>query len=67
MRLLLEWKIISTVSLCVVCCPSENWLGLHSPKEKIRESGLWLVNELHKLPLSENDYEVLKTNVLVKS
>ena len=63
-RLLLESKIISTVSRCNECNPSENWLGLHSPKEKIRESGLWLVNELYKQPLSESDYEVLKTSIL---
>lgn len=66
-RLLWESKIISTVSLCDECRPSENWLGLHSPNDKIRESGLWLVNELYKQPLSESDYEVLKTNILGKS
>jgi hypothetical protein len=66
-RILWESKIISTVSRCKECRPSENWLGLHSPKEKIRESGLWLVNELYKQPLDESDYEVLKTNVLDKS
>ncbi|MEO8426626.1 MAG: hypothetical protein ABI651_05885 [Verrucomicrobiota bacterium] len=63
-RLLWESKIISTVSSCDECRPSENWLGLRSPKDKIRESGLWLVNELYKQPMSENDYEMLKTNVL---
>jgi len=66
-RLFWESKTISTVSLCDECCPSENWLGLHSPKTKIQESGLWLVNELYKQPLSESDYEVLKTNILGKS
>jgi hypothetical protein len=65
--LLWESKIISTVSRCKECRPSENWLGLHSPKEKIRKYGLWLVNELDKQPLSESDYEVLKTNILGKS
>jgi hypothetical protein len=65
-RLLWESKIISTVSLCDECCPSANWLGLHSPKEKIRKNGLWLVNELYKQPLSESDYEALETNVLGK-
>ena len=55
-RLELESKIISTVSLCRGCKPSKKWLGLYSPKEKIRESGLWLVNELYKQPLSENDF-----------
>ncbi len=63
-RLKLESKMISTVSSCKICKPSENWLGLFSPKDKIRESGLWLVNELYKEPLSDNDIEELK--MLVK-
>jgi hypothetical protein len=54
-RLELESKMISTISLCPECLPSKNWLGLFSPKEKIRESGLWLVNELYKKPLEEKD------------
>ncbi len=58
-RLDLEGKIISTVSLCENCKPSKNWLGNFSPKEKIRRSGLWLVNELWKTPLSENEMEKL--------
>ena len=64
-RLELESKIISAVSLCEECKPSDNWLGLCSPKEKIREGGLWLVNELYKKPLSEKDIENLK--LLTKS
>jgi hypothetical protein len=51
-RLGLESKMISTVSLCEECQPSTKWLGLCSPKDKIRTSGLWLVNELYKEPLS---------------
>jgi len=62
-RLELESKIISTVSLCDECNPSPNWLGLFSPKEKIRKSGLWLVNKLCKTPLSEKDLKELK-NIL---
>jgi hypothetical protein len=58
-RLEMESKIISTVSLCKECKPSEGWLGLFSPKEKIRESGLWLVNELYKQPLSEEDLKYI--------
>ena len=54
-RLDLESKIISTVSLCEECAPSDHWLGLYSPKAKIRESGLWLVNELYKEGLDESD------------
>jgi hypothetical protein len=59
-RLDLESKIISTVSLCTECNPSKSWLGLLSPKQKIRESGLWLVNELYKTPLSDENLEELK-------
>ncbi len=58
-RLELESKIISTVSLCDECEPSKNWLGNYSPKDKIRGSGLWLVNELNKTPLSEKDISEL--------
>ena len=47
-------------SLCEDCKPSENWLGNFSPKEKIIKSGLWLVNELWKTPLSDEDMIELK-------
>lgn len=66
-RLRWESRIISTVSLCEECRPSDKWLGLYSPKAKIRESGLWLVNELFKQPLSESDYEAVKMVVLSKA
>lgn len=59
-RLEIESKIISTVSLCDECKPSENWLGNFSPKEKIRKSGLWLVNELWKTPLTDANMIELK-------
>lgn len=59
-RLDFESKIISTVSLCEECKPSKTWLGNFSPKEKIRKSGLWLVNELWKTPLSNEDLTELK-------
>jgi len=59
-RLEFESKIISTVSLCEECKTSENWLGNFSPKEKIRKGGLWLVNELWKTPLSDEDIAELK-------
>jgi len=59
-RLALESKIISTISLCNECKPSKNWFGFNSPKGKIKESGLWLVNELYKEPLSDKDIKELK-------
>ena len=58
-RLFWEARIISTVSWCRDCKPSADWLGNYSPKEKIRESGLWLVNELYKEPLNQVELDKL--------
>ncbi|MCL5986082.1 MAG: hypothetical protein M1371_05880 [Actinobacteria bacterium] len=66
-RLLLESKIVSTISLCDKCAPSLNWLGLYSPKERIIESGLWQVNELYKLPLSDNEMTELRRIIDLKN
>lgn len=63
-RLELESKIISTISRCEECKPSENWLGRESPKEKIKESGLWLVNELYKTPLTDTEIDELKSIIM---
>lgn len=62
-RLELESKLISTVSLCNECSASTRWLGQHSPVGKIRQSGLWLVNELYKTPFSQNDVDKLMTDI----
>ena len=57
-RLLLESKLISIISGCKECSkPSLDWLGNFSPIPKIRESGLWLVNELYKEPFSDSELE----------
>lgn len=66
-RLELESKIISTLSECKECRPSPEWLGLYSPKEKIRKSGLWLVNELWKEPLSDEDMDALSKILEIKN
>jgi hypothetical protein len=54
-RKLLESKIISTISNCIECKPSNSWLGNFSPIKKIKESGLWQVQSLYKTPLDENE------------
>ncbi|MDP2833950.1 MAG: hypothetical protein Q8Q28_11805 [Pseudomonadota bacterium] len=64
-RLAMEARIISTISLCQECNPSGAWLGNWSPKSKIRESGLWLVNELYGIALSES--ELLGLESLISS
>lgn len=56
----LESRLISTVSLCGECSPSNTWLGLHSPVAKIQQSGLWNINELYKQPLCQTDFSELR-------
>ena len=46
-RLVLEELIIATVNRCDICGPSTAWLGNHSPKDQIRQSGLWLIQGLN--------------------
>ena len=45
-RLKYEEFLIKSVSADKNCKPSETWLGNYSPVEKIRNSGMWLVNGL---------------------
>jgi hypothetical protein len=59
-RLRLESRLISTISLCEACQPSTAWLGHFSAKSRIRESGLWQVNELYKDPLSADELAMLR-------
>lgn len=58
-RLSLEKRLISTISQCDACGPSRQWLGSRSPKIRIRESGLWLVQGLREPPLSRREIEQL--------
>lgn len=62
-RLYLESRIVSTVAACQECEPSVHWLGASSPVLKIRNSGLWQVNELYKEPLSSEDVVKIGGNV----
>ena len=63
-RLYLESRLISTISWCQKCKPSRVWLGNASPKNKIVESGLWLVNELYKIPFDTDG--INKLSQLIK-
>ncbi|MGN0740428.1 MAG: DUF6884 domain-containing protein [Treponema sp.] len=47
-RLAYESFLIKAISSNKDCKPSENWLGLYSPEEKIRKSGMWLKQGLAK-------------------
>ena len=58
-RLEIESKLISTISQCDKCAPSNSWLGHSSPKEKIRDSGLRQEQELNKTPFDAGGIECL--------
>jgi len=59
-RLFWESKIVSTLAKSKELKPSENWLGNFSPKDRIKISGLWQVNELYNDILTENELNTLK-------
>jgi len=48
----LESNLIGTVAGCSLCEPSSGWLGRHSPKKEIRNSGLWVVQHLNSPPIT---------------
>jgi len=55
----IESRLIGTLARCQICQPSPAWLGLHSPKPKIRQSGLWLEQHLDAPALDKVDRETL--------
>lgn len=62
-RLFWEERIIATLSKAAnrgEIKPSDKWLGNFLPIEKIRNSGLWLVQGLDKEGLTEEEFEKLK-------
>lgn len=58
-RLFWESKIVSTLAQSQIR-PSDNWLGNHSPKKPIRESGLWQVQGLKDPKLTDEEFEQLR-------
>ena len=54
-RLFWESKIASTLAQVNDIVPSCAWLGNYSPKEKIKESGLWQVNGLEGEVINEKE------------
>lgn len=60
----LESKLIGSIAKCDKCKPSENWLGNFSPKEQIKNSGLWLVQHLNSEKLSDPDMKLIEKLVV---
>lgn len=55
----LESSLIGTVAGGKNCRPPNKWLGNHSPKKQIRESGLWLVQHLTANGINKGDRKVI--------
>ena len=64
-RLFWESKIIATIAQSGIR-PTSTWLGNYSPKTKIKQYGLWQIQELMKPPLTLNEFEKLK-NIIINS
>ena len=59
-RLSYESKLVSEISNCNECSSSPNWLGMSSTKDKIKDSGLWQLNELYKEGFTESQFSEFK-------
>lgn len=59
----LERALIGTLASCPRCGPSDGWLGRYSPKLKIRESGLWLIQHLGASPLSPAQMDLIRAGL----
>ena len=64
-RLYIERILIGTVSNCRECKPSAKWLGLTSPVDKIRESGLWQVQGLYKSEITKKDLAEIAKHMIM--
>jgi hypothetical protein len=53
----LEAALIGTLAACSECRPSATWLGRFSPKRKIVQSGLWLLQHLRAPGLTEDSMD----------
>lgn len=65
-RLRIEEAIISLLNRSNDFNADNNWLGKHSPVERIRQSGLWLTQGLDGQPLTALDFEFIKNCVRFK-
>lgn len=59
----LEGRLIGTVAKCTGCGPSKMWLGCSSPKGKIRDSGLWLVQHLNSPVITNTDRQTISSAI----
>lgn len=60
LRKIIKQELISEISRCSQCKASSYWIGNHSTKPKIRESGLWNEQGLYKENKSNYILNILK-------
>lgn len=54
-RLNIEKGILSTIAACGECRASVDWLGHHHPHATIRNVGLWNIQGLKGMPMTEDE------------
>ena len=64
---MLEKKLVATISLCTVCKPSNDWLGLYTYSEDVRKSGLWNSDYVFDRSLLLANSELNELEVLIES
>lgn len=60
----LESTLIGTIARCNLCEPSDSWLGNYSPKNQIRESGLWQTQLIKADALNENNKKSISEAII---
>lgn len=58
-RIRLESRLIATLAQCNSCNPSHGWLGIKSPINAIRTSGLWQTQHLDSHTMTESEKEIM--------
>lgn len=60
-RLKLKAKLVATIAQCRDCRPTNNWFGLNSPVQRIKESGVWQEKEVDGDQITVDDLEFIKS------
>lgn len=58
----LEGILASTLSECLYCTPSRDWVGNNSPNTLIRKSGLWKVPK-EKLKMDKKEQQIFEKSI----
>lgn len=65
-RLKLKAKLVATIAQCKDCGPTNNWFGLNSPVQRIKESGVWQEKEVDGDQITVDDLEFIKSICIIQ-